>query len=427
VSTISTNFERWFRSSQAMARLHPVRFDVGVACILSVISVLSNQESALYAKPKQSIGILHLLLAFALSLPFVLRRIAPFWCVIASFGLPLLAWNIPDASVSFVVGWFAIHALAGHSEGRSLKWGRVVVVLFIFGLGSTFVFSVITERTTVVGSASKVRGSILIVAVLIAYAATAWLSGWLARGREAHMQLLAQRAAELEDQRDVQARQAVQDERLRIAREVHDVVAHHVSVMGVQAGAARLMLQTDPSKAGQVISQIESSSRSAVSDLSRLVMFLRDAKSDPLGPGVADAPQPDIQQLETLFSEARQAGMELTVNVKGEPENVSASVGLCAYRIVQEALTNVRKHAGQTASTVVDLSYFVDGIEILVQNRGRIGVLNAKPGHGVVGMQERVALVGGEVEVGPIAGGYRVSAWLPTHARRADGATAPAS
>ncbi len=420
VPSLYARLDRWFRSAQDVARRHPFRFDSVIAGIFAIISLFSNQETVALVKERLAFGPLSALLAMSLGLPFALRRIAPFWCLVASIGVPPLAFaaNLPDPSMAFIVGWFAIHAIALRAEGKSFRWGRIMVALLstVVIVGGT-IATVVDRSSLISDSGGKFRSAFLSFVGLCAYVATAWLSGWLGRGREAHIALLASRAEELEQQRDVEARQAVQDERLRIAREVHDVVAHHVSVMGVQAGAARMMLQRDPAKAGAVISQIEDSSRSAINDLSRLVMFLREkpelADNDKARP-MADAPQPSIEQVDELLADAKLAGMDLTVHSTGQPADVPASVGLCAYRIVQEALTNVRKHAGQSAHAVVDLSYSPDRIEISVQNRGRIGFAKSgPPGHGLVGMRERVGLVGGQLSVGPIAGGYRVHALLP--------------
>jgi signal transduction histidine kinase len=419
---------------QAMARRHPFRVDAAAALFLGIVSVASNQDSAEIAKTAAAeaaksaagatisghpvrFGLVAALVSLLSALPFALRRLAPFWSVVSAVGMPFAGWaaDVPDQGVSLLAGWFAIHAVAQYAEGPSLAWGRRLIVVTLVGILVTVVVLVLTDTPELSGSASRFRFLFLSVAAVIALFGTSWLSGWLGRGRNEHVALLAQRATELEERQDEQARQAVLDERVRIAREVHDVVAHHVSVMGVQAGAARMMLAKDPAKAGAAIGQIEASSRAAITDLSRLVMFLREA-DESNGDVIADAPQPDLSQLSTLFEEASQAGMDLTVESSGDDHQVpaSASIGLCAYRIVQEALTNVRKHAGATATTNVKLNYLPNGVEILVQNRGRIGASGPGTGHGVLGMRERVALLGGTLQVGPVPGGFRVEAWLPS-------------
>jgi signal transduction histidine kinase len=420
---------RW-SALQALVRKHPIRSDAAVALFLACVSVASNQDSVESAKTVAAdavktgangasdvvrFGLIAALVSMLSSLPYALRRLAPFWSVVSAVGIPFLGWavDIPDQGVSALAGWFAIHALAQYAQGRSLIWGRRLVVVVLSGVLVTVVVFVLTDGVNFSGSASRIRVLFLAIAVILGLFGTAWLSGWLGRGRNAHVALLAQRATELEERQDEQARQAVLDERVRIAREVHDVVAHHVSVMGVQAGAARLMLAKDPAKAGLAIGQIEASSRAAITDLSRLVMFLREANVANVD-GTTDAPQPDLTQLSLLFEEARQSGMDLTIESSGQDHQVPASVGLCAYRIIQEALTNVRKHAGATATTTVKLTYLSSGLEIVVQNRGRIGSSGTGTGHGVLGMRERVALLGGTLQVGSVPGGFRVQAWLPS-------------
>jgi signal transduction histidine kinase len=433
---------KWWPRVQTKVRRHPIRTDIGFALLLGSFSVLSNQDTA--AESKRSVaaakaaaakaattavdastaalagqssvkfGVIALVVAALSALPFALRRLAPFWSIVAAVGLPLLGWavEVPDQVVSLLVGWFAVHAVAQYAQGRSLVWGRRLVALVFIAVTLVSIVLIATDANDITDRASRFRLLFFSLFGTVGMFGTAWLSGWLGRGRNDHVALLAQRAIELEERQDEQARQAVFDERVRIAREVHDVVAHHVSVMGVQAGAARMMLAKDPAKAEAVIGQIEASSRSAITDLSRLVMFLRES-DDPTSSGVTDAPQPDLEQLPFLFDESRQAGMDLTVESTGSDIGVPASIGLCAYRIVQEALTNVRKHAGVTATTRVSLSYLSTGVEVIVQNRGRIGVSGGGTGHGVIGMRERVALLGGTLSVGQVPGGFRVRAWLP--------------
>ncbi len=431
---------KWSGLQQSLRR-HPIRTDTAFAVLSAAFALLSNQDIvetakrsakgatrattsaaeastvALAGQSSTSFGVAAVLICVLSAFPLAIRRLAPFWCLVASIGFPLLGWmvKVPDQSISLLVIWFAVHAIAQYSNGRSLLWGRRLVVLLLLGtIATSAVFTVVDDETNYLNSASRVRLLFLAVFGTGAVFGTAWLSGWLGRDRAAHMTLLAQRAAELEQRQDEQARQAVLDERVRIAREVHDVVAHHVSVMGVQAGAARMMLAKDPAKAGAVIGQIEASSRSAITDLSRLVMFLRDSNTTKVGT-VADAPQPELAHLPALFEEAQLAGMDLTVDISGDSSRVPASVGLCAYRIVQEALTNVRKHASVNAATQVDINYGEHGIDVVVQNRGRIGAdaPGRGTGHGIIGMRERVALVGGTLTAGPVPGGYRVKAWLP--------------
>ena len=219
--------------------------------------------------------------------------------------------------------------------------------------------------------------------------AIAWLAGFALRVRG-----------------DDQAQRAVLEERVRIARELHDVVAHHVSVMGVQAGAARLVIDRDPDKAKAALSAIERSSREAVVELQRLLGFLRR-------PGDDLAPAPGLSELPRLA--ASMGALAVDVHVEGEARSLPPTVDVSAYRILQEALTNTLKHAAASRADV-RVRYGADELEVEVVDDGRAGV-GATPrpgGHGLIGMRERVALHGGQLSAGPLdGGGYRVLVTLP--------------
>jgi signal transduction histidine kinase len=212
---------------------------------------------------------------------------------------------------------------------------------------------------------------------------------------------------------------------VRIARELHDVVAHHVSVMGVQAGAARRVLESRPEAVPELLGSIETSSRQAVGELQRMLGLLRaDAdrddparREDRAGAG----PQPTIAQLDALVGQMNEAGLVVSATVEGGIEGLPAAVDLSAYRIVQEALTNTLKHAGAGTAVRVDLHRRPRALEIAVTDDGRAGAVtggaegDGEGGHhGLVGMRERVALLGGELKVGRAGrGGFEVRAWLP--------------
>ena len=264
----------------------------------------------------------------------------------------------------------------------------------------------------------------------ILFFAGAWVFGNAAWTQSKQRAELAERNRELQVERDANARRAVIAERVRIARELHDVVAHHVSVMGVQAGAARRVLDQDPDLARQTLGSIETAGRSAVTEMHRLLGVLREG--EPVDNTPDRSPAPGLNQLAALVSQARDAGPEATLTVVGEPRPVPQSVSVSLYRIAQEALTNTVRHAG--ASRVdVRLRYLDSGVEIEVVDDGRgrprtepgrngssgrdgdrVGDLPPGSGMGHIGMRERVALHHGELEVGPRPdGGYRVRARFP--------------
>ena len=247
----------------------------------------------------------------------------------------------------------------------------------------------------------------------------AWFAGDLGRKRATRERELAARTLELEASREENARRAVMDERIRIARELHDVVAHHVSVMGVQAGAARRAVATDPTMAEGPLRDIEASSREAVSELHRLLGFLRRADEldpDGVSPG-ALTPHPGLDRLDDLRRQLAAAGLALRLTVVGTERPLPPSVDLSAYRILQEALTNCLKYAGVDQAEV-EIRYDDDQLVLNVRDRGRGPDGNPQNGKaagvGLLGMAERVALLGGRLRHGARpGGGFEVEAELP--------------
>ncbi len=249
-----------------------------------------------------------------------------------------------------------------------------------------------------------------LAANLVAVIAVWWFSDAVRVRREQEAQLAAT-VIQLELDRQENARRAVFNERVRIARELHDVVAHHVSVMGVQAGAARRVLQKHPEKAEEALSNIEAASREAVQEMHRLLGFLRqEPEETPL------APQPGMSQLTTLVDQMRDAGLPVELQIEGAQRALPPSVDLSAYRIVQEALTNTLRHAGP-ARAQVKVNYADSAVDIEVLDNGRGPNEPDSPdstGHGLIGMRERVTLLGGKFQAGHHPGvGYSVRAHLP--------------
>jgi len=252
----------------------------------------------------------------------------------------------------------------------------------------------------------------------------AWLLGDSARWRRGYYQALEERAARLERERDAQAQVAAAAERARIAREIHDVVAHNVSVMVVQADGAAFALDGSPQRAREALAAISATGRRALAEMRSLLGVLRepaDGDGVPGGAGPALAPQPGVEDLADLLEQARTAGLPVSLRVSGDPRPVPAGETLAVYRVVQESLTNVRKHAGPGATAVVSLDYGEDGLLIRVTDDGAgasavpgLGHPAAGSGHGLAGMRERIELYGGTARSGPRpGGGYEVVARLP--------------
>jgi signal transduction histidine kinase len=278
-----------------------------------------------------------------------------------------------------------------------------------FGIPGVVAVSVASDQTSV--------GDILFPVVLVACAP--WIAGravraWAIRARE-----LAAANERLRAEQEQRALLAVADERGRIARELHDVVAHSISVMVVQSEGAKRMMDRDPQRAKQALEQIEMTGRSALVEMRRLLGVLRRGDED-----AALAPQPGVEALDLLIDRAHEAGLDVDVAVEGERRTLPAGVDVSVYRIVQEALTNVLKHAGPAHADVV-LTYGPNQVEVEVVDSGPVNGFVPpaydpdNPSHGILGMRERVKVYGGEVTAGPVGDpvlghrGYRVWARIP--------------
>jgi signal transduction histidine kinase len=240
----------------------------------------------------------------------------------------------------------------------------------------------------------------------------AWVLGDSTRYRRAYYTNLEERAARLERERDAHAQIAAATERARIARELHDVVAHNVSVMVVQADGAAYALGTDPARTRQALAAISATGRQALTEMRALLGVLR--RSDDHGLAVL-APLPGLGQLDELIDQARAAGLPVTCSIEGKVRPLAAGTALTAYRIIQESLTNVRKHAGGMVCANVMLRYTDTTVELTVTDNG-VGAAAAcdGAGHGLTGMSERAAMYGGSVQAGPRpGGGFEVTATLP--------------
>ncbi|MFE7275721.1 sensor histidine kinase [Streptomyces sp. NPDC057623] len=265
---------------------------------------------------------------------------------------------------------------------------------------------------------SSAVGRVALMIFLTVPFALAWVLGDSIRTRRAYYEQLEERATRLEKEREAQSKVAVAAERARIARELHDVVAHNVSVMVVQADGAAYVLDSAPDQAKNALETISSTGRQALAEMRRLLGVLRTGEHQEGGEYV---PQPDVEQIDDLIQQCRTSGLPVDFKVEGTPRPLPSGVELTAYRIVQEALTNTRKHGGPNAGASVRLVYFDDGLGLLVEDDGKgaphelyeDGGADGE-GHGLIGMRERVGMVGGTLDAGPRpGGGFRISALLP--------------
>ncbi len=248
-------------------------------------------------------------------------------------------------------------------------------------------------------------------------ALVAWVLGDSMQHRRAYLTSLEDRAARLERERDAQVQIAAAAERARIARELHDVIAHNVSVMVVQADGASYALRSEPERTAQALTAISQTGRQALAEMRRLLGILRS------GDEQADlAPVPGLDQLRELLDQARKAGMSVSLTREGPTRPLAEGAELAAYRVVQESLTNTRKHGGLAAAAAVTLRYEPDGLLLQVTDDGLGAAAAAEgPGHGLTGMRERIEMYGGTVQAGPLpGGGYQVTARLPDTAAELD-------
>jgi signal transduction histidine kinase len=267
---------------------------------------------------------------------------------------------------------------------------------------------------------TPVKHDALTVVVFMGILAVAWLLGQFAHNYRAYAARLEERTAELEQAREELARRAVAEERLRLARELHDVVAHAMSVIAVQSGVGAHVADSQPEEVGKALAAIEATSRAALTELRRLLGVLRQDSDEPQGDL---SPVPGLADLDSLLAEVTNAGLAVRLRVEGTPSPLPAGVDLSAYRIVQEALTNVVKHAGPAQAQVM-IRYRDRDLTVEVTNDVRgvaapAGDDRGGTGHGLIGMRERVAAFGGDLEIGPCpGGGFRVAARLPLAAER---------
>jgi signal transduction histidine kinase len=361
-----------------------------------------------------------------MGLPLALRRRYPLTVLLvtgAAFSVFRLT-EAPEPTFSAIVPFLAVYSAGVYGRPRWRHWARAVAMAGFAGTLGAALFQLSDELPELSGAQLRLTLSVQIIYTVVynlLFFLAAWLLGDAVRRSRRRAAQLAERAAELEAANAVIAEQAVTDERVRIARELHDVVAHHVSVMGIQAGAARRVLDRDPQRAVAVLASVEASSREAVRELQQLLGFLRRDGDDPGGDSTAGkVPQPTLAELGELVDRMRTAGLAVELRVVGLDEALPPGVELSAYRIVQEALTNALKHAGPGTRTVVLLDRDRDGLRVTVtddgrgRRDGRVPPRAGRPGRGLIGIRERAGLHGGAVRAGPgPGGGYEVRATIP--------------
>ncbi|SNS56061.1 Signal transduction histidine kinase [Geodermatophilus saharensis] len=378
-------------------RERPFAADVALAALVGLVTVVAPAQSYWGSEVPA------FLLGVALVTPLAWRRRAPVpaAAVVTAAGLAELVAGT-DFLLANVAALFMVYALAAYAPGWAARGGLVV------GLAGAVLAAL---RWYASGSGEALLVTVGSIAVSVV---AAWALGRVRRSRLGELAGLAERARLLEVERDQEMRLAATAERARIAREMHDVVAHSLSVVIAQADGGRYAGRADPAAATGALEAIATTGRQALTDMRALLGVLRDGTAEQY------APQPDVAAVPALVDDVRASGLDVDLLVEGEPGPMAAGPQLAAYRIVQESLTNVLKHAGPGVRAWVRLHWRPDSLELSVLDDGRgaaaavAGEAAAGDGQGLRGMHERAQLHRGRVEAGPRAGGgWRVHAVLP--------------
>jgi signal transduction histidine kinase len=363
--------------------------DVLIAATLLLFCFSVLRQFAVY-RPASAI------IQVALIVPLVWRRRAPMTVFLVVAAVAFTEWltvTLLPADIALLVALFTV---AVHDRpSRSLAATAILEVGVVMA----------SVRWSLTGDPA--RSTIFLSGMVVA----ALFVGITLRTWRAYLDSLVERADQAELERDQQARLAAAAERSRIAREMHDVVAHNVSIMVTLADGARAVARSDPDRAQETMAEVSSTGRLALTDMRQLLGVLRTE-----GDGADRNPQPDLTRLPQLIEGVRSTGLDVHFDVQGDPFEIPPGVGLTVYRIAQESLTNVLKHADHPTSAEVHLAYRFPFVELSIEDDGR-STDRRSDGHGLCGMRERAAIYGGQLVAGPgLSGG-----WLVTARVRADG------
>jgi signal transduction histidine kinase len=329
-----------------------------------------------------------------------------------------LGWrrSAPLLTVSVSLGAVAVESLLGVPlQKQDSPLLIALVALYTAGAylplrdaGAALALAAACIGVSTVGSSTNGHSDFAFTLVVVC---AGWLVGRGMHGRVQQAAELTERTLRLEQQGEAERLAAVAGERRRIARDLHDVIAHSVSVMVIQAGAAEDVFERDPARVLEPIRAVQETGRAALAEMSRLLGLLREDGSE-----LGLAPQPRLEDLPDLVAQTCAAGIPVDLVVEGKPAILPLGIDLSLYRIAQEALTNVRKHARDARATVT-LRYGGAGVELRIENGGDAVDPARRGGYGLVGMRERVAVFGGTLDAGPLpGGGFRIVACLPVPA-----------
>src|SRR6476661_3231104 len=364
-------------------RLDPQTFDRLLAVMLFAV----GQAEIWLTHDAGPYRLVATLMSPVLALCVAFRRRRPLLCGLVAQGTMALTftfWQDTEIIATSILWFCAIYGMTVWTTTRG------------FAVGVAFI--VVSDLLTLAGRFAKASSSVPFTVVTVVVMV---LVRFVLGDRDRRLRLA-------EREREIAAREAVVNERARIARELHDAIAHNVSMMVVQAGAERRVLDAKRGSTWEVLETIEQIGRGALTEMRRLVGMLRSEHADPL------TPNPGLDDLPTLVTQVREAGLPVELHVSGEPRALPVGLELSAYRIVQEALTNALKHAGDAHATV-RVAYAPDSLELEIVDDGPGGPARATSGgHGLVGMRERVALYGGSFDAGRRpAGGVAIRVLLP--------------
>jgi signal transduction histidine kinase len=375
-------------------------FDVLVVLVAAwaAAEVIFNLEGGPDA-PTTSAAVLAPMM-MATVLPLLARRQFPF-AAPAGVVLALAASSFVDGRVIPYVFVPFLAAMAASFLFGMLRDVRLAVA----GLALSYALPLVVAANDPTGGADDIFWPWLLFAIF-------WGVGFAGGRKFAQATEAEERAARAEREREERALAAVAEERARIARELHDLVGHSVSLMTVQAGAVRRLLRPEQEREREALQIVEQTGREALAEMRRLVGVLRRPEEAP-----ALAPQPSLEYLDALVAKVRDAGLQVELQIEGDAAQLPPGIDLTAYRLVQEGLTNALKHARATRADVL-VRYGDDEVEILVSDDGRGAGSGDGGGHGLVGMRERVTVYGGELEAGPRpGGGFALHATLPLDER----------
>lgn len=374
-------------------------FVVGVVGVLVVIDVtLASYDREVGEQPVDA-------LAFALvifaSISLFRRRQNPIAVLAIVTAAVVVFWLRGHGALLSVLGLPPLFAVAAHAKRRRRAW---------LAIAASFAMLLVTASASVL---NRPEGfDVLLLLSMAAFLAGAVAAGVVVRNRAQVLVDAERRVEHAEADRIAAAERAGVEERRRIAREMHDVVAHTISVIAVQAAAGREIVHANPDKAEEIFARVESAGRESLTELRRMLGVLRDSPDDVTA---SLSPQPGIDDIAAAVDESVGSGVATELTVHGPRRAVGPGVGLAAYRIVQEALTNVRRHAGPSAHASVRICFDTVSLAIEIVDDGTGPAASPSGGgHGVIGMRERVEIYGGTFMAGHHpGGGYLVRAVLP--------------